>query len=115
MGKNYNNYYKKNNNDKKSPEVATKTEEVVENTSEEIETKEEVIETEPKYIIGVVNVNKLNFRSEPDKEDDNIISVLLKGETIEVDENWNAEGDWSKGYVNGIEGYVMTEFITFKR
>lgn len=50
----------------------------------------------------------LYFRSEPKKEDGNIITYLEKGKEITILEN---QGEWLKVKVGNKHGYVMAEFV----
>ena len=50
----------------------------------------------------------LNFRSEPKKEDVNIITYLEKGKEITILED---QGEWLKVKVGNKHGYVMAEYM----
>lgn len=50
----------------------------------------------------------LYFRSEPKKEDGNIITYLEKGKEITILEN---QGEWLKVKVGNKHGHVMAEFV----
>lgn len=120
MSKNYNKYYNK-------PKQAEKTTEEVKETTQEVTESVEEVEEDSKDISESVDkepdtkepvrarvLTTLNFRSMPTKEDANVIAVLQKDEFINIDLDWNIVGGWSKVYVNGVEGYVMTEFISIE-
>lgn len=50
----------------------------------------------------------LNFRSEPKREDGNIITYLEKGKEITILED---QGEWLKVKVGNKHGHVMAEFV----
>jgi uncharacterized protein YgiM (DUF1202 family) len=66
-------------------------------------------EEEQKVVFATVGTSKLNLRERPNKDLDNVLLVLSKGEQVEVIST--AQG-WAKVCtVDGLKGYVMKEYI----
>lgn len=63
-----------------------------------------------KPVYAVVLAERLNLRELPTRSNEiNIIHVLEEGDRVQVEE---ISGEWAKVYMeNGLQGYVMREFI----
>lgn len=121
MSKNYNNYYKKHNNEKPKEEIPVEEVEVKNDTKEEPKEVEDVIPVEEVKLPptkepekAIVNVDRLNFRAKP-STDGEIFSILNKGGEVDLISETTDIAGWSYISVDGKLGYVMTEFIDIKR
>ena len=78
---------------------------------------EEMVETEEsvKTMMSgiVVNCEKLNLRKSPLKDSDgaNVITTLLAGATVVVNESDSTPNFYKVTTENGLEGYCMKQFI----
>lgn len=78
--------------------------------NEEIEKEEE---KEPEKIMAKVNVVKLNLRSDPFENPDNIVRELYEGEELLVSSFYG--DDWCEVHTqSGNTGYVMKKYVTIK-
>jgi uncharacterized protein YgiM (DUF1202 family) len=121
VSKNYNNYYKKHNNEKPKEEISDEEVEVKIDSKEkqkEVEYVTPVEEVKDPPIKepekAIVNVDRLNFRAKPSK-DGEIFSILNKGKEVDLISETTDVIGWSHVSVDGKHGYVMTEFIDIKR
>lgn len=91
----------------------------VNETAEPVEpvVTEETVETEESVktmMSGIVaNCEKLNLRKSPLKDSDgaNVITTLLAGATVVVNESDSTPNFYKVTTENGLEGYCMKQFI----
>lgn len=126
MGKNYNNYSKKEKEEVKQENIK---EEVVETfESEQVPTEEsveqetvkevsETIEDESTHIEvqtfkGIVfNCERLNIRKGPDKKED-VLCIVNKGSKLTIHDKGTS--DWFNVTTeDGVEGFCMKKFVDF--
>lgn len=73
--------------------------------------EDKVVETS--NLTGVVrNCEKLNIRSKPEKDPNNIVRVVDEGTEVTIDMT-HSNKEWYKVYNDkGIDGFCMKDFIT---
>lgn len=86
-------------------------EEVVEEPAVEVVEELPVIEGDGNEPLVGTTTTKLNIRSNPAVQADNVVTVVNEGTVVMIDYPV-AEGDWYKVYTEaGVEGYCMKQFV----
>lgn len=86
-------------------------EEVVEEPAVEVVEELPVIEGDGNEPLVGTTTTKLNIRSNPAVEADNVVTVVNEGTVVMIDYPV-ADGDWYKVYTEaGVEGYCMKQFV----
>ena len=70
--------------------------------------------TEVTGVIGEVNTDKVNFRTEPKKDTNNanVIQKVNKGDQVEILTLPDDTTDWYRVRYNGVVGYIQAPFVT---
>ena len=112
MKEKYMNNEKENRGLRREAGIVEEAAEPVEVESAEEPTVEEAPKKESK--VGIVhNCAKLNLRRSPLKDDDgkNIVSVLVAGTAVIIDDEKSADEFYKVTTEDGLEGYCMKQFI----
>ena len=106
----------KNFNNEKTDRGLRATTSIIEEAAEPVD---QPVEESPKKEtkVGIVaNCKKLNLRRSPLKDSDgaNIITVLLPGVAVVIDEDESTPNFYKVTTDTGLEGYCMRQFIEVK-